>query len=500
MKRIFPILMLLLGWSLNAQTIYVKHNASGANNGASWANAYTSLEQALSVASPGQTIWVAAGTYKPTASSDYTFPVADGMQLYGGFAGTESSLNQRNIAANPTILSGDINGDDIPGNFTDNRSDNSQHVVTCIELSSNPGVVVDGFTIRNGHTLLGTGNPDLSRRGGGILIYTKSTVRNCVIEQNFGDTGAAIAALDALSNGCVVENCLIQNNKAETSGAFFLRNTNGATIKKCVFKTNTVNRGALYPSGTLNVQIDSCLFEKNNAGENFGAGMFCWQATFSLTNSIFRGNKAANAAGMYIDNRDGGDLVVIDHCLFEQDTATSFGGAGIYGWQASFNLKNTIFRENYAPNAAAIYCNGREFDSSFSLEGCLFEKNINTDYGATFWNNRTNYTVTDCEFKDNVAPSSGAAIYNGDTTIFLVSNSLFQANRGNYAAAIANYGIGCYGTFENCTFRDNLATQGGGAASNGFKADVEYKGCEFIENKGSFAAAIFTQNDTTRLR
>ncbi|MBL7827184.1 MAG: T9SS type A sorting domain-containing protein, partial [Saprospiraceae bacterium] len=47
---------------------------------------------------------------------------------------------------------------------------------------------------------------------------------------------------------------------------------------------------------------------------------------------------------------------------------------------------------------------------------------------------------------------------------------------------------------------DNLATQGGGAASNGFKADVEYKGCEFIENKGSFAAAIFTQNDTTRLR
>lgn len=500
MKRFFTLSLLLLSIGLHAQTIYVKQNASGANNGASWADAYTSLELALSTANPGQTIWVAAGTYKSSAASNLTFLLYDGMKMYGGFAGTETALNQRNIAANPTILSGDINGDDIPGDFTTNRSDNAQHVVTCAELSSNPGIEVDGFIIRNGHTLSGAANPDLTRRGGGIQIIAKTTLRNCTFQQNFGDTGAAIAALDGLSNGLLVEDCVIEQNNAEPSGVFFLRNTANAQIKNCTFRNNTNNRGALYPSGTTNLQINSCLFEGNNAGSNFAGGMFSWQASWDMNNCTFRGNKAANAAGIYLDNRDGGDIVNINNCVFENDTTTGFGGSGLYGWQATFNLKNTIFRNNYAPNAAAIYCNGREFDSEFSLEGCTFENNINTDYGATFWNNRTNYTMSNCTFKDNVAPSSGAGVYNGDTTLFLISNCLFEANSGNYAAAVANYGIGCYGTFSGCTFKENRAGQGGGAASNGFKADVEFANCNFIENQGRFGAAIFTQNDTTRLR
>ena len=499
MKRLTTFFLFLTCLAVNAQTLYVKQNATGANNGSSWADAYTSLEQALSTAAPGQTIWVAAGTYKSSAASNKTFLLSDGMKMYGGFAGTESSLNQRNITANATVLDGDINGDDVPGDFATNRSDNALHVVTCVELASNPGMVVDGFIIRNGQTLNGSANPDLTRRGGGIQILGKTTLRNCRLAGNYGDTGAAIAVLDALANGVVVEDCVIENNKAEASGIFFLRNTNGGTIKRCTLRNNATNRGALYPSGTTNVLIDSCLIEGNNAGTNFAGGMFSWQASWTMKNTTFRKNKAANAAGIYIDNRDGGDLAVMENCVFEQDTATGFGGGGIYGWQATFNLKNSAFRGNYAPNAAAIYCNGREFDSSFNIEGCTFEDNTNTDYGATFWNNRTNYTMSNCTFRDNVAPSSGAAIYNGDTTVFVVGNTLFQANRGAYAAAIANYGIGCDGVFRSCTFRENEATQGGGAISNGFKAHATFDDCQFIENKARFGGAIFTQNDTTSL-
>ena len=74
-------------------TLFVRWNATtGANNGTSWANAYTSLQSALSVASTGTEIWVAAGTYRPTTGSDRTvsFSMKNGVKIYG----TETQLPQ----------------------------------------------------------------------------------------------------------------------------------------------------------------------------------------------------------------------------------------------------------------------------------------------------------------------------------------------------------------------------------------------------------------------
>jgi len=496
MKQFATLFLLFFACSMHAQTIFVKANALGANNGTSWADAYISLDAALTVALPGQAIWVSAGTYKPATS----FLVQTGLSLYGGFSGTETALDQRNPLVNLTVLSGDLLGNDLAGNFTLNRTDNAQHIVTIFSNISTDPALIDGFVLRGGHTLTGNANPDLTRRGGGILAGAKATVRNCHFTDNYGESGAGMAAIGTASDGTVVDNCTFEANRATEQGVLMLRQTPTGSVNKCVFRNNLVNRGAFYPQETVNVTIDSCLFEGNNAGMNFGSAMFSWQASWTLTNSIFRKNKSANA-GIYIDNRDGGDVVTVDNCLFERDTATGFGGAGLYGWQATAVVKNCTFRDNYAPSAAAVYFNGREYDSQFSIDSCLFEGNIATDYGGTaLYNNRTNYTLSNSIFRDNVAPSSAAAIYHGDTTIFYVTNCLFEANKGNYAAAVANYGIGCKGTFDGCTFQGNRANQGGGAVSNGFKADVAFKDCYFDGNEASFGGAIFTQNDTTRLQ
>ena len=496
MKQLSTLFLLLLTCYLNAQTIFVKADASGSNNGTSWANAFVSLDAALAISAPGQQIWVSAGTYKPANS----FAVQTGVSVYGGFSGTETALNQRNALLHVAILSGDIQGNDLVGNFTQNRTDNVQHIVTVFANASTESALIDGFQLRGGNTLTGTANPDLTRRGGGILAGAKATVRNCFFTDNFGESGAGMAAIGIGSDGTIVDNCVFESNRATEQGILLLRQTPTGLVNNCIFRNNQTNRGVLYPQETVAVTIDSCLFESNNAGANFGASMFSWQASWTLTNCIFRKNKSTNA-GIYIDNRDGGDLVTIDNCLFERDTATGFGGAGIYGWQATAKVKNCVFRDNYAPSAAAIYFNGREYDSQFSIDSCLFERNIATSYGGTsLYNNRTNYTLSNSIFRDNVAPNSAAAIYNGDTTIFNITNCLFEGHTGLYAAAIANYGIGCKGTFEACTFRANKATQGGGAVSNGFKADVLYKNCAFIANEATFGGAIFTQNDTTRLQ
>ena len=103
LTMIFILLVGLFGFTPTTavyavgSTIYVKADASGANNGSSWADAYIDLQDALSVAVSGDQIWVASGTYYPTTGTDQsaTFTLANGVSIYGGFDGTETLLTER---------------------------------------------------------------------------------------------------------------------------------------------------------------------------------------------------------------------------------------------------------------------------------------------------------------------------------------------------------------------------------------------------------------------
>jgi len=91
--------------------IYVTPTGAGNSDGSSWGNAAT-LQHALSIAQSGYEIWVASGVYTPGVSRTDTFTLTSGIALYGGFAGNETSRDQRDWVNNATILSGDISGDD----------------------------------------------------------------------------------------------------------------------------------------------------------------------------------------------------------------------------------------------------------------------------------------------------------------------------------------------------------------------------------------------------
>ena len=79
-----------------ATIIFVDVNASGVNNGTSWGDAYTNLSTAISNATSGDEIWVADGVYTPGGSANDSFLLKDGVSIYGGFAGGEGSLGDRN--------------------------------------------------------------------------------------------------------------------------------------------------------------------------------------------------------------------------------------------------------------------------------------------------------------------------------------------------------------------------------------------------------------------
>jgi hypothetical protein len=442
-------LWLMVATWLPAQTvIFVKSNATGANNGTSWANAYTSLENALASAAPSNQIWAAAGTYKSTGiAPNNSFFLLSGVELYGGFSGIESLLSQRNIALNETILSGDIQGDDIDGDFSTNRTDNAVHVVRTQNGNAANRAIIDGVTIKGGNTSTVAADPEINRRGGGIYVEAKTTVRNCLFTNNRAESGGSIMVPGVAGSGLVVTNCRFEKNDATTraAGIYFI-NLTSAEIRKCVFENNTVSRGCVYPRTSVGVVIDSCSFNNNvdNFSDGFGAGIFAWQTTYKLTNCNFSGNTGGSAVCVYSDNREGGKFAEILNCRFENNIATNYGGTGFQSYRQKYRMEN-------------------------------------------------------CSFVDNIAPSSAAAIYNSDSLSFEVKNTLFEGNEGNYAAAVANYGIDCVGTFDGCTFRGNKATNGGGACSSGFKSNVTYKNCLFDGNQAMFGGALFTQNDTTRL-
>ena len=168
--------------ALTGQIIYVNANSHG--NGQSWEKATNNLSRALQVATPGTQIWVAAGTYFPSLCKHCTqsdrnesFKVPSGVAVYGGFAGNETTIQERKIRQNPTQLSGHIGSDD--------QFDNSRTVVL-FENASNE-TILDGFTITGGLAdNKEAGDGHASRSGGAIYnIATNEnksnpTIKNCL--------------------------------------------------------------------------------------------------------------------------------------------------------------------------------------------------------------------------------------------------------------------------------------------------------------------------------
>lgn len=205
--------------------LYVRPGATGLDNGRSWANAYTSLHSALDHAfdSPGvvMEIWVAGGVYKPSFTTDRgkSFRLPSGVAIYGGFSGNETTRDNRNWRRYATILSGDLAGNDQPGQV--NRDDNSLHVAMCDGCVN---AMLDGFVIIAGNAS-GVG---LDRDGGGLSVSSGTIeIRNCVFRDNLTvNRGGAILASNAV---VTLRNCLLANNHAFEGAALF--STRGSRVE-----------------------------------------------------------------------------------------------------------------------------------------------------------------------------------------------------------------------------------------------------------------------------
>ncbi|MCP4708779.1 MAG: hypothetical protein GY869_09155, partial [Planctomycetes bacterium] len=170
--------------------LYVDANASGGDNGLSWADAFRSLQDALFLAEANDQIWVAAGTYKP--NYDYGLGIGDRgkhfrsknmVAIYGGFPAGGDIFANRDPEQYETILSGDIG-------VADDPNDNCYHVFYHpLGTNLDTTAVLDGFTITGGNAD-GSG---ADRFGGGMNNEEcSSTVRNCAFRDNSANYGGGI--------------------------------------------------------------------------------------------------------------------------------------------------------------------------------------------------------------------------------------------------------------------------------------------------------------------
>jgi len=273
-------------------TIYVDADAtSGANNGTSWENAYLYLQDALDdpCLLPVSEIWVAAGTYRPDANSSNpngsgdrtaTFQLINGVAIYGGFAGTESTLDERDFELYETILSGDIGTEGV-------NTDNSYHVVT--GSGTEPNAVLDGFTITAGNA---NGSYPHSCAGGLFNDSGSPTVTNCTFSGNSaGDRGGGMYNV---KSSPTVTNCTFSGNSASSGGGMHNYNNSSPTVTNCTFSGNSVvySGGGMY-NDKSSPTVTNCTFSENSTQFSGGGGMFNYKSTNpTLTNCIFWGDTA----------------------------------------------------------------------------------------------------------------------------------------------------------------------------------------------------------------
>lgn len=499
-------LCLTMANALLAQT-YVNHAASGNNDGSSWENAYTDLGAALANTTSGA-IWVAGGTYKPggpTADTLSTFYCENALELYGGFAGNESALEERDIVDNPTILSGDVLGDDDPTDLTLNRADNVRHVVFVDSLAASGMTIIDGFTIKNGNTsAFDLGETAVS--GGGVFSFAPITLRNCLFTENVGTSGGSVYLTNFSDGGAdnsVVEDCIFDNNLSSNQSAGLLAVALlDLRLENCIFRNNTTNRGSLYTLFCNGVNLTNCQFIDNEHIDNdvgFCSAYFSWSSiNVALNFCIFQGNNAGFAAGIYHDGRNltaDAENMVLTSCVFDANTAAERGGA-IFSSDAGMTIDSCTFSGNTGSSAGGQVYHGGGGTQDILIKNTLFEEGESAYGGAHifFGSNLASFRGENNRYVNNEADVSAGAFLISSFGEATLVDCTFEDNRAAFGGAILMQDDGTTVSIEGSEFLDNEALQSGGAIYLLDGIDCDLMDTRFEENNAVFGGAISADN------
>ncbi len=346
----------------SATIYYAATNGLSSNSGLSWSVPRT-FQSALTGAKAGDQVWVKAGTY----TAAYT--ATDGVAVYGSFAGTETSVSQRNISANPTILDGG-------GMIT-------PYSIPSAAKATN---TFDGFTVQHGYA---------TAMAGGLIDAAADTlqVANCDFASNKGFQGGAVYAYNDTSS---YTNCSFNSNNADTGGALYV---NIVSMTTCTFSSNNTNynsygaaAGAIF--ALRDVRMTKCNCSNNvapSAPQHRGSGgvLFDYSGQVTVSDCTFSGNSPDSLA-LYTTGTSVSAPSEVKDCLFVgSGTGTSDSDAIHLATQGfRYDSYIVIANDTFADFSTCITIGdpGIAIDGTVSLANSIFSDN----YGSV----ETNDTPT----------------------------------------------------------------------------------------------------------
>jgi hypothetical protein len=341
-----------------------------------------------------------------------TFLLVPSVAVYGGFAGTELARDERNVAANVTVLSGDV---DTRGD----NADNAYHVVTGATAAT-----LDGFTITDGNA---NGSTFRNGLGGGMFNeYAAPSVANCIFSGNSATNGGAMYNLDASPT---VTNCTFTGNIASPGdGGAILNDGSSPVVTNSSFSDNYAEQygGAVSNEHESAPELANCTFTGNSVS-GYGGAIENEDSSPTVTNCTFTENAAYLAGAM--DNDD--SLAVVDNSTFTGNSA--YVGGAMINSLAPSRVTNCTFARNHATTMAGATDDPGAWggamynqDASPVVTGSTFTGNRGDHGGGAMYNSGSLVTVTDSILWGDSMEAVTNEIDDADSSYSTVSYSIVQ--------------------------------------------------------------------------
>lgn len=447
LKMLITSLLLTCGLTAQAATLYVKTTGNDAATCATWTAACKTINQAAAKANSGDTIHIAKGVYRPTATITVS---GKDLRFIGGFNEGDDAPTGDKFS---TVISGD----------TDNNDTNKSNGITPSYSDIKGTNLSHAFNVSNASfsfsrlTITGIAGAEADAHGPAIFYASSSQPTNNLILNDVGiignkahSMGLVMAYIGGTNKLAVsVDNVLFENNHGDAGILTFHSGSIVAEVLNSTFRGNRSVKdtfgwnngfGAIWAQGGKVLTIENSLFENNQASDGGGALVLDSNTTTTIKSTIFDNNRAGIAPSL----NKGGAIYV---------TA---------GAKINLSIEDSQFKNNSATMGGAINVSGDTIDrgtrdSSITINRSSFTGNQTSNNGGAIYAEKGIWNITNTTVSNNSisgTSAGGGGIANNGALMKLRYVSIVNNHAANNAGGIGVW----YDTFGEAEIESSIIT------------------------------------------